>query len=78
MGGMFNLKRFNEILIEYKLRTDLKIVESAVTSGGQLPPKPQLSLMEVWDMYCEYRRLCAEKLKIFFNNFSGSLALAWQ
>ncbi|MBN3894277.1 MAG: site-specific integrase [Nostoc sp. NOS(2021)] len=55
-GGMFNLKRFNEILVEYKLRPDLKIVESAVTSDGQLPPKPQLSLMEVWDMYCEHRK----------------------
>ncbi|MEH2363981.1 site-specific integrase [Nostoc sp.] len=55
-GGMFNLKRFNEILVEYKLRPDLKIVESAATSDGQLPPKPQLSLMEVWDMHCEYKR----------------------
>ncbi|WP_375494656.1 hypothetical protein [uncultured Nostoc sp.] len=53
-GEMFNLKRFNEILVEYKLRADLKIVESAATSDGQLPPKPQLALMEVWDMYCEY------------------------
>lgn len=53
-GGMFNLKRFNEILVEYKLRPDLKIVPG--TSDGQLPPKPQLSLMEVWDMYCEYRK----------------------
>ncbi|MEH2056946.1 MAG: hypothetical protein V7K97_12465 [Nostoc sp.] len=55
-GGMFNLKRFNEILVEYKLRPDLKLVESITTSDGQLPPKPQLSLMEVWDMYCEYKR----------------------
>lgn len=56
-GGMFNLKRFNEILVEYKLRPDLKIVESAATtSDGRLPPKPQLSLMKVWDMYCEYKR----------------------
>ncbi|MEH1999431.1 MAG: site-specific integrase [Nostoc sp.] len=55
-GGMFNLKRFNEILVEYKLRPDLKLVESVSTSDGQLPPKPALSLMEVWDMYCEYRK----------------------
>ncbi|MEH2053883.1 integrase [Nostoc sp.] len=55
-GGMFNLKRFNEILVEYKLRPDLKIVESAATSDGRLPPKPELSILEVWDMYCEHRK----------------------
>ncbi|QSJ19439.1 site-specific integrase [Nostoc sp. UHCC 0702] len=32
-------------------------MKSAVTSSDdQAPPKPELSLMEVWDMYCEYRK----------------------
>ncbi|MEH1883771.1 hypothetical protein [Nostoc sp.] len=55
-SGMFILKRFNEILVEYKLRADLRIVESAVTSSGQLPPRPELSTLEIWDMYCEYKK----------------------
>ncbi|MBN3927370.1 tyrosine-type recombinase/integrase [Nostoc sp. NMS4] len=54
--GKFDEGKYREILIEQKLIPDLKIVESATTSDGQLPPKPQLSLMEVWDMYCEYRK----------------------
>lgn len=56
LDGTFNESRYREILVDQKLRPDLKIVESAVTSDGQLPPKPELSLMEVWDMYCEYKK----------------------
>ncbi|MCW5316161.1 tyrosine-type recombinase/integrase [Nostoc sp. KVJ3] len=55
-GGKFNRKRYFEILVEYKLKPDLKIVESAVISDGQLPPKPELSVMEIWDIYCSFRR----------------------
>ncbi|MBC1239696.1 site-specific integrase [Nostoc sp. 2RC] len=54
--GTFNENRYREILVDQKLRPDLKIVDSAVTSDDRLPPKPELSLMEVWDMYCEYRK----------------------
>ncbi|WP_174712090.1 site-specific integrase [Nostoc sp. TCL240-02] len=51
--GTFNENKYREILVDKKLRPDLKIVES---TNNQLPPKPELSLMEVWDMYCSFRR----------------------
>ncbi|MDF5707752.1 MAG: site-specific integrase [Nostoc sp. S4] len=54
--GHFNLGRYQEILEEYGLRAKLRLVKSAETSDDQLPPKPEMSLMEVWGMYCEYRK----------------------
>ncbi|BDI19076.1 hypothetical protein ANSO36C_48780 [Nostoc cf. commune SO-36] len=54
-SGTFNRERYREILEEYGMRPNLKIV-SVATSDGQLPPKPELSLMEIWDMYCDYRK----------------------
>ncbi|MEH2349873.1 MAG: site-specific integrase [Nostoc sp.] len=54
--GTFNENKYREILVDQKLRPNLKLVESAGTSGGQLPPKPELSILEIWDMYCEYRK----------------------
>lgn len=56
LGGKFNRERYREILEEYGIRPNLRIVSSAVLSDSQLPPKPELSLMEVWDRYCEYRK----------------------
>lgn len=47
---------FDETLAKYGIIADLKLKGSAATSDDQLPPKPELSLMEVWDMYCEYRK----------------------
>ncbi|MDZ7969096.1 MAG: tyrosine-type recombinase/integrase [Nostoc sp. DedSLP03] len=47
---------FDETLAKYGIIADLKLKGSAVTSDDQLPPKPELSLMEVWDMYCNFRR----------------------
>jgi len=54
--GHFNVGRYQEILEEYGLRAKLRIVKgnATTTSDNQLPPKPELSLMEMWDMYCEY------------------------
>ncbi|MEH2450607.1 MAG: tyrosine-type recombinase/integrase [Nostoc sp.] len=54
--GTFSKDRYREILIEYGFKPNLRVVESVVTSDDQLPPKPDISLMEVWDMYCEYRK----------------------
>jgi len=54
-GGKFNESKYREILVSQKLIPDLKIVESATTSDDQLPPKPELSILEVWDMYCEFK-----------------------
>lgn len=48
---------FDETLAKYGIIADLKLKGSQpVTSDDQVPPKPELSLMEVWDMYCEYRK----------------------
>ncbi|BAY23421.1 phage integrase [Calothrix sp. NIES-2100] len=45
-----------EILEEYGLRAKLRLVRDAVAAvNDQSPPKPELSLLEIWDMYCEYR-----------------------
>ncbi|MEH1791226.1 site-specific integrase [Nostoc sp.] len=70
-SGMFILKRFNEILVEYKLRADLRIVESAVTSSGQLPPRPELSTLEIWDMYCEYKKNRDLAITTYHQEFRG-------
>ncbi len=47
---------FDETLAKYGIIADLKLKGVAVTSDDQLPPKPELSLMEVWGMYCDYRK----------------------
>jgi len=47
---------FDETLAKYGIIADLKLKGSAVTSDDQLPPKPELSILEVWDMYCEYKK----------------------
>ncbi len=52
--GNFDLGRYQEILKEYGLQARLRLVKSETTSDDQLPPKSELSLMEVWDMYCDY------------------------
>jgi integrase len=54
--GSFNVERYREILEEYGLRAKLRVVKSVSTSDGQLPPKPELNILEVWDMYCEYKK----------------------
>ncbi|MEH2032343.1 MAG: tyrosine-type recombinase/integrase [Nostoc sp.] len=56
--GTFNKDRYHEILFEYGFRPNLRVVkgEDVVGLDSQLPPKPELSLMEVWDMYCSFRR----------------------
>ncbi|MEA5603726.1 tyrosine-type recombinase/integrase [Nostoc sp. UHCC 0252] len=51
--GNFNLGYYQEILKKYGLRSNLKLASSTVTSDDQLPPKPELSLMEIWYSYCE-------------------------
>jgi len=53
--GSFNVERYREILEEYGLRAKLRVVKSIpTTADGQLPPKPELSILEVWSMYLEY------------------------
>ena len=52
----FNEQRFQEILHEHGIIANLKIVKFPTSGGNQVPPKPELSVLEVWDMYCEYKR----------------------
>ncbi|MFN6487910.1 MULTISPECIES: tyrosine recombinase XerC [unclassified Nostoc] len=54
--GNFDLGRYQEILKEYGLQARLRLVKTEIVSDDRLPPKPELSLMEVWDMYCSFRR----------------------
>ncbi|MBD2502814.1 tyrosine-type recombinase/integrase [Anabaena azotica] len=51
--GNFNLVRYREILEEYGLRAKLRLVEPVNNSNET---KIDLSLLEIWDRYCEYRR----------------------
>ncbi|MCC5641146.1 site-specific integrase [Nostoc sp. CHAB 5844] len=53
-NGCFNEVRYREVLEEYRLKPSLKLIKGGL--DDQLPPKPELSLLEVWDMYCEYRK----------------------
>ncbi len=53
--GIFNLGRYQEILEEYGLRAKLRLVRDNTTTGNdQLPPKPELSLLEIWEHYLGY------------------------
>ncbi len=54
--GNFNEIRYQAILKEYGLQASLRTSKLVVVSSDEIPPKPQLSLLEVWDMYCEYRK----------------------
>ncbi|HEY9802135.1 MAG TPA: site-specific integrase [Leptolyngbyaceae cyanobacterium] len=56
IDGVFNQERYREILEDYGLRAKLRVIKGGKTSTDEIPPKPQLSLLEVWDMYCEYRK----------------------
>ena len=52
----FNEQRFQEILHEHGITANLKIVKFPTSGGDQVPPKPELSVLEVWDIYCEYKK----------------------
>ncbi|BAY27192.1 phage integrase [Calothrix sp. NIES-2100] len=58
--GHFNEIRYQQILRDLHFISDLKAASKsqavATTVNDQAPPKPELSLLEVWDMYCEYRK----------------------
>ncbi|MCM0593447.1 MAG: site-specific integrase [Gloeotrichia echinulata DEX184] len=54
-NGNFNAGRYQDILEEYGLRAQLRLVKSA--SASQPPPKPELSILEVWDIHCEFIRV---------------------
>ncbi|WP_179050916.1 tyrosine recombinase XerC [Nostoc sp. TCL26-01] len=68
--GNFNLGRYQEILEEYGLRASLRSPKLTVVSDDQLPPKPELSLLEVWDMYCEYRKQGLRET-VYENSYQG-------
>lgn len=50
-NGNFNAGRYQEILEEYGLRAKLRLVKNLAVDQ---PPKPELSILEIWDKYCEY------------------------
>lgn len=60
---------FDETLAKYGITANLKLKGNATATANddQVPPKPELSLLEVWDMYCEYKK---KKLReSVYNNF---------
>jgi len=57
--GTFNLDRYQDVLEEYGLRAKLKVVRENVSlpeSQDSFRSQPKLSLLEVWDIYCEYKK----------------------
>jgi integrase len=57
--GTFNLDRYQDVLEEYGLRAKLKVVRENVSlpeSQDSSPPTPKMGLLEVWDIYCEYKK----------------------
>ncbi|MEH2172209.1 hypothetical protein [Nostoc sp.] len=69
--GNFDLGRYQDILREYGLQAKLRISREVSSSDDQLPPKPELSILEVWDMYCEYRKPGLRETT-FKNTYQGS------
>jgi len=71
--GTFNLDRYQDVLEEYGLRAKLKVVRENVSlpeSQDSSPPTPKLSLLEVWDIYCEYRKPSLRE-SMYENNYQG-------
>ncbi|MBH8553597.1 tyrosine-type recombinase/integrase [Nostocaceae cyanobacterium CENA357] len=68
--GIFNIGRYQEVLGEYGLRPNLRLVRES-SSDDQLPPKPELSLMEIWDMYCEYKKNRDLAVTTYHQEFRG-------
>lgn len=58
--GNFNEIRFQEILHEHGVIASLRVVKGN-SSASQPPVKPELSILEVWDIYCEYKKPKLEK-----------------
>ncbi|MBD2299103.1 tyrosine-type recombinase/integrase [Nostoc sp. FACHB-87] len=56
-NGNFNEVRYQAILKEYGLQARLRLVDGGIKTSDELPPKPELSLLEVWDRYLEYIKL---------------------
>ncbi|ARV62718.1 hypothetical protein BZZ01_32405 [Nostocales cyanobacterium HT-58-2] len=55
--GNFNEIRFQEILCEHGIKANLRVIKGGTArASDQLPPKPELSILEIWDMYCEYKK----------------------
>lgn len=59
-SGRFNELRFQQILQEHGLTAKLRIVKGGITAT-EPPGKPNFSIMEAWDIYCEYKKPKLEK-----------------
>lgn len=55
---------FDETLVKYGVKSNIKILPNA----DSLPPKPKLSILEVWDKYLEYKKPSIKETH-FFNVF---------
>jgi len=73
--GTFNLDRYQDVLEEYGLRAKLKVVRENVSlpeSSNPSPPTPKMGLLEVWDIYCEYKKPSLRE-SVYENNYQGQL-----
>lgn len=66
---------FDETLIKYGVKANLKIV----SSNDDLPPSPKLGILEIWQMYLEHKQptLKATTYKLMFDGtYSNAIKLA--
>jgi integrase len=54
INGVFNASRYQEILEDYNLRPNLRLVKGEGSDSKQVTHKPELSIMEIWDIYVEH------------------------
>ena len=54
--GTFNEEHYQKVLTEYGIKGSLRVVKGGGQGMHDTPQKPAMSILEIWDMYCEYKR----------------------
>lgn len=55
--GNFNEEHYQKVLTQYGIKASLRVVKGGGHIGmHDTPQKPAISILEVWDMYCEYKK----------------------
>lgn len=62
---------FDETLVKYGVKSNIKILPNA----DSLPPKPKLSILEIWEKYLEYKKPIIKETH-FFNVFISTYTSA--
>lgn len=63
---------FDESLVRYGIKSNLKLVNS-----DELPPKPQLGILDIWELYLEFKKPTLKK-STYTDKFNGVFRRAIQ